>query len=1314
MNKTTLGTLNSLNEEDESPVNFDGDSSSSNEAKQLNTVNEDEQQQQEIDTSATASDEKSNINKELALEKEKLRESINNVFKTVPYCEPPLISMLMDNDTKRSEYLEQVLINRLVYNSLINEATTTNISENQPLPHHKFESVAEYATYLGQVFNKKNFWYDKSRLKDNEVFLELAGQCLFLSGLSLTSSNMDKIQNLNSLVEKDAQTFTNEDRQSLEANIHRITFVCLSKNSLNSDSSKYFLASSLNVFQNLEILDLSENKFESFDFLNLTAFIKLKELNLSANLLKHLLPSFMKNEQAEELFFLNSSSNNKKEHETENVNLGKLSETLFNSLERLNLANNSLNSVNTSILAHFKSLKYLNLSNNSYSILINTGEDSRLPWQLAANNELSNLIELDLSSNNKITSETNSNSYQKNRKDSAISTRRSSAASALSNKSFSSLKNLRILNLSDNGLKNMPKDINDLKHLETLDLSKNSLEFLPFELTELKSLKCLKLNENKIEEVTDTFCTYARFRESLEELNLSKNLIKLAKFSYRIALFVKLKTLNLSENQFDQIPSILPNNLELLNMNQNKIRTLMTRPLANQARNDDEVLNILGLDKVLINHNKKSSMSQRVNVDLLDSEESESVKRKRELAGDYDRPEVDHREEFVLPHVFYLRNLKQLHLSGNQIQDVPNDFSILNSSLIKLDLSFNLLTHLPVSLCRSFGDLKSLNLEANRIRDLSDKLRELNELEYLNLRQNRLVNLTYELCFSLKNLKELYLASNLLENLPLFSPYNKLLNRSSRPNTSTTTFRPNSAKSSTYFTFNLPKLRKIDLSFNRFKDQFSLYKTFALCTSLEEINLHSNQIRNLEIVEENEAEDGGEQERNSPKLKLKNLKQINLSNNQFRYYDNDLNVKGKGGFLRMLCNLYRLAPCLETFLYDQSSGAKLGIDLIALKTEIKEPEKQIVKKDTKISAININTILNEDVNNAKHLLSTRDDDLYFDFNEKEELILDINEEEAGGKVEHCFDRLCINLKTIDLSHNNLTKIPQFIYRLRALRKIYFNGNHLRKIPSELYNKNLLNGSDSKEDEQNFEKLKQAQLQRIKEELRRKRLEAGEEMEEEEGEEEQEEETNSRKKKKKNKQTKVIVIEQDVKQDPVADHLVVQDPVKLIAESLEVIHLNDNQIEYVPDSIFTNFKRLKEIKLLNNPLRDPPHESLCISSANLKLRSSRVNSFRDKIKNEDQNSNKQVEISSLIPIENNLKRDDKVAIKSSASASSAKTSSSFSTSVGLPSIAPLKDAFNNNIKMYKNKFSLEGNEESEENLKPLKSYMTRFKTREGQF
>jgi Leucine-rich repeat (LRR) protein len=439
----------------------------------------------------------------------------------------------------------------------------------------------------------------------------------------------------------------------------------------------------------------------------------------------------------------------------------------------------------------------------------------------------------------------------------------------------------------------------------------------------------------------------------------------------------------------------------------------------------------------------------------------------------------------------------------------------------------------------------------------------------------------------------------------------------------------------------------------------------------------------------------------------------------------------------MVCNMYKLAPNLSALHYDQLNGNKLGIDLNAqsqanqnavknsslgtnsgapvgtnnakasASTNLDQPSNK------KISEINVAAMLDNANTNAgpsANLLSTIDDHFYFDFNEKDEQILDIiaSNTAAGDEEQYvmvdCYERMLDNLQVVNLSNNNLTKIPPFIYKLKNLKQIYFNGNLLKRIPNELYKK-----PQSLEDEIIFERLKQQQLAKIKEEQKRKRIENGEEEEEEEEPEDADEEEENTKKKKNKKKTKKELEKE--KQEAAAEEerrrkeaeALLQKDVKLVSDSLEVIHLNNNQIEYVPDSLFSNFKRLKEIKLVSNPLRDPPQESVCISA---KL-TSRNNQFKSASFG-GKSESVEATTTSITKLENpTTAGNNKLANIQAPYLNNASLNLKQLDSKGL---AKDDKEFKEEVQPSLPNLFFETNDY----LKPLQSYMTKYKSREGIF
>ncbi|RMZ96012.1 leucine rich repeat [Brachionus plicatilis] len=854
---------------------------------------------------------------------------------------------------------------------------------------------------------------------------------LNLAGLELTDASLQHF----SLAEL-SDALSSQQLFNLNRSVTRIERLLLGANSFKQ--VPHALA---DLFANLTLIDLSANSIDSVSLLHLSKFGQLRDLDLSGNRLTAF------GGDAAALSF---------------------AESVFSSVERLNLSGNQLTSGTSPLLSQFKNLKYLNLSDNNYLI----DEQSLLPWQLMPCNLL-NLTELDMSKNNKLLDQV-------------------ANGTVVARRSFNCFSNsLRVLNLSDNRLVNVPSDIKELRVLEELWLDHNHIEFVPNELAALKTLRRLSLRHNRLRELTDTFCHYAKFKESLTYLDLSANSLNQDTLSFKLCLFENLVWLSLAENGFDLVPNALPNSVRHLDLSRNKLKHLMVRPLAAQAQQDDDVLVALDLH-------------QHTSVNRLH-------KTKQKFDMNYDRPEIDSAEQLQLPHVFFLRDLVWLNVSHNRLTEVPTDFGLLNSNLQYLDMSSNLVSQVSTALCRGLGLLKHLDLSVNKIRTVTDKVRELTSLEFLNLSHNRLTSVNYELCAELTMLRHLDLSRNYLEHLPLF-----VHNGSRRSSL-------NSAQSAAKkFTFNLTKLQTIKLNSNKLKASFSLYTAVGLCASLVECDLSSNAIV---LVDTDEVNGTAEQQLadlldehkakklSAPKLTLPNLRSLRLSDNQVSFL--------KGGFVKFVNAVYKLAPNLAELHYAQSSGLKLAA--------VHHADKDYCFRDEQVDT------------------------------------------EVAQK-----------LQVLDLSANGLVQFPAFVLELKNLRQIYFNDNLVKRIPNEFFKESF----SLDEYGRDFKKL----------EIGNKKPVNGEMDEDEDEEVDGEESRSKRKKKKKSKESGAKVA------DPLEEQLKVVDEKEqalrsksYLSDKLEVIHLNNNLIESLPHNFFSYFKSLREIKLNDNPLKDPPQQSVCLSA-----------------------------------------------------------------------------------------------------------------------
>ena len=131
------------------------------------------------------------------------------------------------------------------------------------------------------------------------------------------------------------------------------------------------------------------------------------------------------------------------------------------------------------------------------------------------------------------------------------------------------VKNLKKLNLSNNNIKIIPKEIIELRNLELLDLSGNSINNFFSKLCSLKKLQVLNLNNNKIKSIPRQINNLG----NLKNLQIANN--KISKLPEEIKYLTSLQKINLSKNSITNFPteilelkelkSIWLNGLELQN-----------------------------------------------------------------------------------------------------------------------------------------------------------------------------------------------------------------------------------------------------------------------------------------------------------------------------------------------------------------------------------------------------------------------------------------------------------------------------------------------------------------------------------------------------------------------------------------------------------------------------------------------------------------------------------------------------------------------------------------------------------------------------
>lgn len=139
-------------------------------------------------------------------------------------------------------------------------------------------------------------------------------------------------------------------------------------------------------------------------------------------------------------------------------------------------------------------------------------------------------------------------------------------------KELVSLRNLRTLLVKSNGMTcaAIPKDFGRLSSLEVLNCSGNIFETIPPQFTELSKLKFLYLGGNRISELPNSI----RNMHRLEVLYLGGN--RLTEVPAEIGQLHYLSSLTLCDNQIQSIPPTLVHlrNLQSLSLHNNQISTL--------------------------------------------------------------------------------------------------------------------------------------------------------------------------------------------------------------------------------------------------------------------------------------------------------------------------------------------------------------------------------------------------------------------------------------------------------------------------------------------------------------------------------------------------------------------------------------------------------------------------------------------------------------------------------------------------------------------------------------------------------------------
>ena len=167
-------------------------------------------------------------------------------------------------------------------------------------------------------------------------------------------------------------------------------------------------------------------------------------------------------------------------------------------------------------------------------------------------------------------------------------------------------KNQSKIDLSNQNLKEIPKEIFEIKNLKKLILRNNKIKIIPAEIEKLKRLETLDLSGNNISIFYAKICTL----QNLKILNFNNNQLK--NIPHQISNLKKLKTFHLANNKLTEVsPYIFSlQSLRELDLSSNKIEVI------NGFENLNN-LHKLWLNNLQLNHFSFQSLSTLKNLNAL-------------------------------------------------------------------------------------------------------------------------------------------------------------------------------------------------------------------------------------------------------------------------------------------------------------------------------------------------------------------------------------------------------------------------------------------------------------------------------------------------------------------------------------------------------------------------------------------------------------------------------------------------------------------------------------------------------------------------
>ncbi|XP_008689393.2 nephrocan isoform X1 [Ursus maritimus] len=308
---------------------------------------------------------------------------------------------------------------------------------------------------------------------------------------------------------------------------------------------------------------------------------------------------------------------------------------------------------------------------------------------------------------------------------------------------------LEVLKLNDNSIYVLHRsDFEGLKELKILELKNNLISSLsPSTLSPLVSLQSLMVDDNRIESVAGPLAL-----PHLKSMSMENNRLHLVPASFLTSL-QSLQFLSFSGNFLTKIPINLPKSLLSLKMERNRLKVVRFR----------DMKHLENLSHLYLSANSLSSIDGAqilANLTTLEMSQNQVQMLPFRLPARLQKLDIsDNLIQRVTAQDFQdLRDLKHLFLDNNIVSLFEAGALQMCSQLSNLALEQNLLLSIPLRLP---GTLARLDLKGNAIQDIAEReLKDLKQLQVLNLRNNKISALDLNVLEGLPRLRHLYLDGN--------------------------------------------------------------------------------------------------------------------------------------------------------------------------------------------------------------------------------------------------------------------------------------------------------------------------------------------------------------------------------------------------------------------------------------------------------------------------------------------------------------------------------------------------------------------------